>query len=115
MAKANLAWVAWRQRNNVDAEKLGKEALQLWHAMPDPYGVDWMALWPLIAIALNRKDVIRAVELARGLLIENQHPMPEKLHIVTSETIKEWQNGAKKAASSNLEAAVQLATELHYL
>jgi len=115
MAKANLGWVAWRRQNEFEAEQLGKEALQLWHAMPDPYGFDWMALWPLIAIALNRKDVIRAVELARGLLIENQHPMPEKLHIATSETIKEWQNGAKKAASSNLEAAVQLATELHYL
>ena len=84
--------------------------------MPDPYGVDWMALWPLIAIALNRKDVVHAIELVRGLLNENQHPMPEKLCVATSgEAIEEWQNGAKKAASSNLEAAVQLATELHYL
>ena len=83
--------------------------------MPDPYGFDWMALWPLIAIALNRKDVVHAIELVRGLLNENQHPMPEKLSVATSEAIEEWQNGAKKAASSNLEAAVQLATELHYL
>jgi class 3 adenylate cyclase/tetratricopeptide (TPR) repeat protein len=115
MAKANLAWVAWRRRNDVDAEKLGEEALELWHAMPDPYSFDWMALWPLVAIALNRKDVVRAIELVRGLLNENQHPMPEKLCVATREAIEQWQNGVKKAASSNLEAAVQLATDLHYL
>jgi len=66
---------------------------KLWHAMPDPYGVDWMALWPLIAIALNRKDVVYAVELLRGLLNENQHPMPEKLCVATSEShrgMAEW-------------------------
>ena len=83
--------------------------------MPDPYGVDWMALWPLIAIVLNRKDVVHAIELVRGLLNENQHTMPAELFVATSEAIEEWQNGAKKAASSKLEAAVQLATELHYL
>ena len=83
--------------------------------MPGPYGVDCMALWPLIAIALNRKDVVHAIELVRGLLNENQHPMPEKLCVATSEAIEEWQNGAKKAANSKLEAALQLATELRYL
>jgi len=115
LAKANLAWVAWRGRNDVDAEKLGKEALQLWHGMPDPYSFDWMALWPLIAIALNRKDLVHGIELARGLLNENQHPMPEKLCVATREAVEEWQNGAKKDASSKLEVAIQLATELHYL
>ena len=51
MAKASLAWVAWREKNEVEAEKLASEALELWHGMEDPYSMDWMALWPLIAIA----------------------------------------------------------------
>jgi hypothetical protein len=51
MAKANLAWVAWREEDHAEAEKLATEALDLWHGMDDPYGFDWMAVWPLIAIA----------------------------------------------------------------
>ena len=59
MAKASLAWVAWREKNEVEAEKLATEALELWHGMDDPYGFDWMALWPLIAIALLGKILQR--------------------------------------------------------
>jgi hypothetical protein len=70
MAKASLAWVAWRHKNEVEAEKLATEALELWHGMDDPYGFDWMALWPLIAIALHRQDSSAAIGFARGLLAE---------------------------------------------
>ena len=51
MAKAGLAWVAWRKNNSEEAELLGREALELWHGMEDPYSFDWMALWPLIAVS----------------------------------------------------------------
>jgi len=37
-----------------------------------------MALWLLIAIALARNDISRAVELATGLLEEHRHPPPEE-------------------------------------
>ena len=70
MAKANLAWVAWRQENYAEAEKIATKALDLWHGMDDPYGFDWMALWPLIAIALHRQDSSAAIGFAHGLLVE---------------------------------------------
>ncbi|PYL86829.1 MAG: hypothetical protein DMF16_11215, partial [Verrucomicrobia bacterium] len=72
MAKASLAWVVWRQQNHAEAENLATEALKLWHGMDDPYGFDWMALWPLIAIALHRQNSDAAIAFARGLLAENQ-------------------------------------------
>jgi len=115
MAKANLAWVTWRQENYAEAEKLATEALELWHGMHDPYGFDWMALWPLIAIALHREDSSAAIGFARGLLAENQHPLPEKLSRAIRRACDESQNGAQEDAAADLASAMGLARELRYL
>jgi ATP/maltotriose-dependent transcriptional regulator MalT len=115
MAKASLAWVEWREKNEVAAEKLASEALELWHGMEDPYSMDWMALWPLIAIAFARKYIARAIEFATGLLEENQHPPPEKLSAVVRKACEEWQNGAQEQAASALAEAIKIAQELHYI
>ena len=114
MAKATLSWANWRRGNETDAEKLAQEALELWHGMPDPYSFDWMALWPLIAIELGRKNLVRAFECAGALLDERQHPLPDKLLAATRQALEDWQHD-DPVAGSNLEATVQLATELHYL
>ena len=115
MAKASLAWVAWREKNEAEAEKLGRKALGLWHGMDDPYSMDWMALWPLIAIAFDRKDIGGAIKLATGLLEENQHPPPEKLSALVRKACKEWQNGVQEEAASGLAEAIKIAGELHYI
>ena len=115
MAKANLAWVAWRQEDHVEAEKLATEALDLWHGMDDPYGFDWMSLWPLIAIALHLQDSRAAIGFARGLLAENQHPLPETLLNAVRKACDEWQNGMQENATADLVSAMGLARELRYL
>jgi class 3 adenylate cyclase len=115
MAKASLAWVAWRQQDHAEAEKLASEALELWHGMDDPYGVDWMALCPLIAIALHRQDTSAAIGFARGLLAENQHPLPEKLLNPIRKACDEWQSGAQESATADLASAMCVARELSYL
>jgi class 3 adenylate cyclase/energy-coupling factor transporter ATP-binding protein EcfA2 len=115
MAKASLAWVAWRQQDYAQAEKLATEALEAWHGMEDPYSVDWMALWPLIAITFAQKDIFRAIEFARGLLDENQHPLPEKLLNAIRKACDQWQNGAQEDATFQLASAMGLARELRYL
>ena len=115
MAKANLAWVAWRQEDHAEAERLATEALDLWHGMDDPYGFDWMALWPLIAIALHRQDSNAAIGFARGLLTKNQHPLPETLLNAIRKACDEWQNGVQENATADLISAMGLARELRYL
>ena len=77
--------------------------------------MDWMALWPLITIAFARKNIGRAVELATGLLEENQHPAPEKLSAVVRKACEEWQNGGREEAASDVATAIKLAEELHYI
>jgi Flp pilus assembly protein TadD len=115
MAKASLAWVAWREKNEVQAQELASEALELWHGMEDPYSMDWMALWPLIAIAFARKDIARAIEFANGLLEENQHPPPEELSAVVRKACEEWQNGVQENAAAELASAMKVARDLSYL
>ena len=115
MATANLAWVAWRQNDHAKAEKLASEALNLWHGMEDPYSFDWMALWPLIAIAFARKDFSRAVEYARGLLDKNQHPLAENLTPIVRRTCEEWERGAEEIAIASFVSAIQAARDLAYL
>ena len=104
-----------REKNEGEAQKLASEALELWHGMDDPYSMDWMALWPLIAIAFARKDIARAIEFANGLLEENQHPPPEKLSAVVRKACEEWQNGVQEEAASGLAVAIKIAKELHYI
>jgi tetratricopeptide (TPR) repeat protein len=115
MAKASLAWVAWRQEDHSEAEKFASEALDLWHGMDDPYGFDWMALCPLIAIALYRQNSGDAIGFAQGLLGENQHPLPENLLNPIRRACDEWQIGARENATADLACAMKVARELSYL
>src|SRR5205085_7793819 len=102
MAKANLAWAAWKEQRLDDCEKLGDEALELWHGMDDPYSFDWMALWPLIATAMTRKQIERAVHLAEGLFRDNQHPIDEEVMAATKPSIDSWKNGDADANRSQM-------------
>ena len=111
MAKANLAWLAWREERYQDADSLGSEALALWHGMEDPYSLDWMALWPLVAVALTRNDLASAIDHARGMLVETQRPLPEKLIAATQKAIESWEKGEGDSARDNLARAIQIATE----
>jgi hypothetical protein len=115
MAKANLAWVAWRDDDAKKAESLGTEALELWHGMEDPYNFDWMARWPLIAVAISRNDTACAIDHARALLLENQHPLPQKLASLTQEAINSWEEKRPEAALANFEHALRVAHELGQL
>ena len=115
MAKANLAWAAWSERRLTDGEAEAKEALQLWHAMEDPYGFDWMALWPLIAIKADRNEMGEAVEAARALFGPNQHPLPEELTKIVREAITAWEKNEVDTARARLAAAMEMAGELGQL
>jgi len=68
-ARANMAWLALHSGNNDQAEALGKEALELWGQVPFVYPFQWTALWPLIAVMLEKEDYDQAVKYAQGLHI----------------------------------------------
>jgi hypothetical protein len=114
MAKANLAWVAWKQTRFSDCEKLGQEALELWHGMEDPYSFDWMALWPLIATAVAQNKLDSAAALSEGLFLESQHPLHDDVMSATRHAIDTWRSG-DTAGLSQMEQAIETAKHYGYL
>ena len=115
MAKANLAWVAWKEQRLDDCEKFGNEALELWHGMDDPYSFDWMALFPLMATALARKEIERSVKLAEGLFPDSQHPIDEEVLSATQQAIDSWKNDDAALEESKMKEALQTAERHRYV
>jgi hypothetical protein len=114
MAKANLAWLAWREKRLSDARSLGHEALRLWHGMEDPYGVDWLALLPLIAVAMEEDRFGDAIELAKRLFGENQHPLPSTVVRAGQEAIRQTEEDPA-LAERKLEVLIGVSKRIGYL
>jgi class 3 adenylate cyclase/tetratricopeptide (TPR) repeat protein/type II secretory pathway predicted ATPase ExeA len=113
-ARANLAWVAWRKVNLAEALEKGKAALESWQQSPG-YPFQWLALYPLISVALAHDRIPEAVEYARGLLEPAQQALPDPLQTVLEEAIKTWERGEPEAARTHLDQAIELAQETGYL
>lgn len=115
MAKANLSWLAWREERFQDVDLLGSEALALWHGMDDPYGVDWQALLPMIAVAVVQGRSEQAVGHVRNLFGENQHPLPPALVAAATMVISASENRDAAITRTNLEYLVAVAKQVAYL
>jgi hypothetical protein len=75
----------------------------------------WMALWPLIAVALARDRVLEAVDYARPLLDPTQERMAESVERQVEAAIAAWDRGEAELARERLARAVELAEETGYL
>jgi len=115
MAKANLAWVAWKDGRLQDVEELGEEALALWHGMEDPLGSDWIALWPLIAVASEHDNFSKAIDSMRGLLAEGQYPLADAVMADCRAAIDCSMRDDREALRNCLDRALQTASAFHYL
>lgn len=115
VAKANLSWVEWRKGNYDKARQFGDEALQLWHSMEDPYGFDWMALWPLVAVAQSEGDIDADVIHLRALFGPNQHPLPDQLSAIARQTIEAWEKKDEKGTTDALTNCMATAREFGQL
>ena len=107
MAKGNLAWVAWYEGNLTDAQTNGRAALEIWGQIPMPG--KFIALWPLIAVAVDQGQDAEAIEYARELLPSSQARLPEALETVVQDAIKAWEGGDAETTHILLNKAVELA------
>jgi len=114
MALATASWVAWRAGDLNRAAAEGERALKIWHEIPNSYPCDWMAIWPLIGVAIRRGEIPRAVHLARGLLPLSQNPLPPELEGLVRQAIASEEVGDTKAAARSVEMALQRARGLNY-
>jgi hypothetical protein len=62
-ARANLAWLAWREGDVSRAEEEGRAALTTWQQLPAGFAscsLQWTALWALMAVALAQGHTAEA-------------------------------------------------------
>jgi DNA-binding SARP family transcriptional activator len=118
MAKANQAWVTWCAGDLSQAQELGCAALELWHQLPAGHAstpFQWLALWPLIAVALHEGEFSLAMDDARALLDPGQQRLPDALAACLEQAIQAWDGGAPESARALLCQSLALAQQLHYV
>jgi serine/threonine protein kinase len=78
-ARANQAWVALHEKSFDAARDLAREAMDIWGWPPVVhynYPFQWMALLPLLRVALSRDATDEAAVCAESLLSPTQQPLP---------------------------------------
>ena len=114
MAKAMLAWAAWKEGRYIDAEALAEAARRLWRTCVVHYSWCWAGLWPLVAVRLDDGRLEQAVAAARELLGPDQQRFPEALESAVQSALDTWDRGATKLATKKLNRALDLACRLRY-
>jgi tetratricopeptide (TPR) repeat protein len=115
MAQANLAWVAWQDRNLTETRELGQSALTLWQEWDVAYPFQWAALYPLIAVALAEDRLSEVISHARALLDPTQQRLPEAMTALLEEAVEAWERDETEATRACLDRVLTLAQELGYL
>ncbi len=118
MAKANQAWLAWRAGDLAPVQELGQAALELWHQLPAGHAsapFQWLARWPLIAVALRTDQLALAVDHMRALLDPGQQRVPDELAASLEQVIQAWDGGAPESANTLLHQSLALAQQMRYL
>jgi tetratricopeptide (TPR) repeat protein len=115
MALANRAWAEWRAGEDENAATDALTALEMWEGLPVRYPVDWMALWPLIALALAFQRTGQAVEYARRMLHPPQQLLQEPVPTLVGKAVHAWDEDQSTEAEELLRGAMRAAGDLGYL
>ncbi len=119
VSKANQGWIQWRQGELPQAQRNLESALDFWsgkgvkNALVYPFV--WLAIWPLMAIMLDRKDTVKAYEYSRELLMSHQQALPLDLQMLLEEIRYEFEQGNLKSAYQLLNGTVEAAKTKSYL
>jgi class 3 adenylate cyclase/tetratricopeptide (TPR) repeat protein len=115
MAIANRAWVAWRSGEQETSAADAQGALEMWEKLPARYVFDWMALWPLLAMAVVSERLAQAAEYARRMLSPPQQPLQEPARTLVDGAIRAWDDGQPAETVELLRRAIRAAADLGYL
>jgi hypothetical protein len=105
---ANRAWAALANEQDDDARAQATAALDEWRKISVPYPMQWLALFPLIALAARHERVGEAVEFASRLFEPEQQRLPDALSSAVQAAID-------SAQRDDFERVVDLAKQLKYL
>jgi tetratricopeptide (TPR) repeat protein len=111
-ARANQAWLAFREGELAQAEAHALAAMEIWQEERTPSPLQWVALWPLIAVALAKERLEVAVNYARALLDPSQQKLPDALTAALEQSVLLFDAGQTEASTEHLRRGIQLAGEL---
>jgi DNA-binding SARP family transcriptional activator/tetratricopeptide (TPR) repeat protein len=117
-AKANTAWVAWRNGDWHEVHTNGHMAMALWGQIEAGHAsvpFQWTALFPLMAAALNTGDVAQAAGHAGALLHPSLQRLPNELTNVLEQAILAWRTDQPENARALLYQSIDLAQQLRFL
>jgi tetratricopeptide (TPR) repeat protein len=118
MAQAQMAWLAWRAGDLAKTKRLAAAAVEGWDGLGlAQSGVmfRWLALFPLMDVALQEGESEQAVQWAQHLLAPPQQRLPDDLARLLTRAIADWENGQGDGAIHLLRRSLQRARALHYL
>ena len=115
MAIANRAWVAWRSGDEETSAADARAALEGWEKLPARYVFDWMALWPLLAMAVVSQRMAEGAGYARRMLTPPQQPLQEPARTLVDSAVHAWDDGRPAETEELLRRAVRAAADLGYL
>jgi hypothetical protein len=112
-ALANLAWLAYRQNDWVEAERLGQAALPLWGN--DRYPFLWLANFPRAAVALHRRDGRCVRDRLADTLGVFQQRFPDELEAGLQRAVLLLAEPASEDGFEAARRALEVASLLRYL
>jgi DNA-binding SARP family transcriptional activator len=110
VARANLAWLAWRQADFSNAYDLAMAAFRVLQEAKS-YPFHWLALWPLIGMAIRKADISTALDYARDLIEPNQQLLPPAINSLLVSAVHDWDAQQSAQALKSLLKAADLAQE----
>jgi DNA-binding SARP family transcriptional activator len=115
IALANHAWVAWRSADLPEAERLGKEALCIWHQSPLVYPFQWLALFPLIAVAHAQQREGEVENYLESLLEPTQQILPDPLNKLITLAVQSKRTGCVGEARKLADQVLTLGISMGYI
>ena len=118
MAQAQMAWLAWRTGDLAEAKRLAEAAIEDWNRLEGAQAVvmfRWLALFPLMDMALQEGEIEQAVHWSRELLTPTQQRLPDDLTSLLERAIAGWEDGHRDTAAHWLHQSLRCSQALHYL
>jgi tetratricopeptide (TPR) repeat protein len=114
-AKGTLAWLAYQDGRHDDVLELAAECDELMNA---PHGpevfLNWVRLWPVVAVHLSAGRVGPAIVAARQMLDPSQQRFEDELESLLISACEAWETDDLVNARLSMEKALELASDLRY-
>lgn len=115
MAKGNFAWLHLRQGDIARAYEEGRDGMEKLSQTPQGHILLWVALWPLIGVAIAREQIGEAINYVEKLLVPPQMAIPAALETELRAASEAWKAEDHAATRRCLEKVTDLARNIGYL